>query len=325
MSNSTSDNLTMLNPSLSENGIITDLTRLLGSRHWAQGLNLFSRHAARNMLLGNVRSRFRGRGMEFEEVRRYQAGDDIRTIDWKVSARAQGTFTKLFCEERERPCHIIVDQRSPLFFGSKGLFKSVLAAEIASAIAWAALKGGDRVGGQVIGDYDERESRAKRSKQSVLRFIHDINELNHALFLSMRESNHVKNSNNSTMSNSLEECRRITRPGTAIFVISDFHDFDTDTAKALSNLAKHTDVSLLKINDALEQDLPIFGGIAISDGLQSSKIHITKALKQDYQNTLSEKDALLKNAATQARALFAELSTDNSARQSLIKLFTHAR
>lgn len=321
MSNSPSDNLLSQNTSLSENGIITDLTRLLGSRHWAQKLNLFSRHAARNMLLGNVRSRFRGRGMEFEEVRRYQAGDDIRTIDWKVSARAQGTFTKLFCEERERPCHIIVDQRSPLFFGSTGLFKSVLAAEVATAIAWAALKGGDRVGGQVIGDHAERDSRAKRSKQSVLRFIHDINELNHTLF----HPNQLVSSNSSTLTNSLEECRRITRPGTAIFIISDFHDFNTDTAKALSNLAKHTDVSLLKINDALEQDLPIFGGIPISDGQQSSKVHVTKALKQDYQNTLSEKDALLKSAATRARALFTELSTDNTARQSLIKLFTHTR
>ena len=117
---------------LSEHGIVTDLRKLLAARHWAQGLSLFSRQAARNLLLGNVRSRYRGRGMEFEEVRRYQAGDDIRTIDWKVSARAQGTYTKLFCEERERPCHILVDQRSSLFFGSSIQFKSVLAAELAS-------------------------------------------------------------------------------------------------------------------------------------------------------------------------------------------------
>lgn len=305
---------------LSDNGIVTDLARLLGSRHWAQGLNLFSRQAARNMLLGNVRSRFRGRGMEFEEVRRYQAGDDIRTIDWKVSARAQGTYTKLFCEERERPCHIIVDQRSPLFFGSTGLFKSVLAAEVATAIAWAALKGGDRVGGQVIGDFSERDSRAKRSKQAVLRFIHDIDELNHQLLTAGLEG-----SNASSIANSLEECRRITRPGTAIFVISDFHDFNDNAAKALSNLSKHTDVSLIKISDALEKDLPVFGGIAISDGQQSSKIQVTSSLKQRYQERLSEQDNLLKSAATHARALFAEISTEQSTRQSLIKLFTQNR
>ena len=121
---------------LSSNGIVTELSRLLRSRHWAQNLTLFSPQAARNMLLGNVRSRFRGRGMEFEEVRRYQPGDDIRTIDWKVSARTQSTYTKLFCEERERPCHIIVDQRSSLFFGSNRQFKSVLAAELATCLLY---------------------------------------------------------------------------------------------------------------------------------------------------------------------------------------------
>ena len=321
MSKASPDNANTLNNSLSENGIITDLARLLSSRHWAKGLKLFSRQAARNMLLGNVRSRFRGRGMEFEEVRRYQAGDDIRTIDWKVSARAQGTFTKLFCEERERPCHIIVDQRSPLFFGSTGLFKSVLAAEVAAAVAWAALKGGDRVGGQVIGDYDERDSRAKHSKQSVLRFIHDISELNHALLNATQDATKTT----STLANSLEECKRITRPGTAIFIISDFHDFDANAAKALRNLAKNTDISLFKISDPLEQNLPVFGGIAISDGQQSSMVYVNKNIKQHYQNSVDEKDALLKNIAIQARALFAELSTESDAQKSLINLFTHSR
>ncbi len=327
MSQASADKLS----SLSSNGIVTDLARLLGCRHWAQGINLFSRQAARNMLLGNVRSRFRGRGMEFEEVRRYQAGDDIRTIDWKVSARAQGTYTKLFCEERERPCHIIVDQRSSLFFGSTGLFKSVLAAEIGSAIAWAALKGGDRVGGQVIGDKTEKDSRAKRSKQSVLRFIHDINELNHQLLEPAHTikdqvpTKHSQAETKSSIANSLEECRRITRPGTAVFIISDFHDFDDTAAKALSNLSKHTDVSLIKINDELEKDLPVFGGVAISDGEHANKVQITPLLKRRYQTQLSEQDQILKSAAIHARALFAEISTSQSARQALMQLFVQSR
>ncbi len=302
---------------LSEHGIITDLARLLGCRHWAQGLSLFSRQAAKNMLLGNVRSRFRGRGMEFEEVRRYQAGDDIRTIDWKVSARAQGTYTKLFCEERERPCHILVDQRSHLFFGSTIQFKSVLAAELASAIAWAALRGGDRVGGQVIGDQVERDSRAKRSKKAVLRFVHDLNELNHKLIDPPQPGNVRRNS----LSNSLEECRRITRPGTAVFVISDFHDFDQAAAKALNDLGKHTDVTLLQVSDAFEQELPISGSVSISDGHDSSKVTVSSRLKQAYQSDTQTRQALLKAAATQARALYSNIDTSQTARQALSKVF----
>jgi uncharacterized protein (DUF58 family) len=304
---------------LSDHGIVTNLASLLSARHWAQGLSLFSRQAARNLLLGNVRSRFRGRGMEFEEVRRYQAGDDIRTIDWKVSARAQGTFTKLFCEERERPCHILVDQRRPLYFGSSIQFKSVLAAELAAAIAWAALHGGDRVGGQVIGEYHTSDSRARRSKQAVLRFIHDVHEGNNQL---AHQTHTDQDSEKISLSMSLEECRRITRPGTAIFIISDFHDFDHTAAKALSNLGKHADLTLLQVSDKLEQQLPNLGNVAISDGRQSVKVNLTNGLTKAYQQTRSDKQTLLIAAATKARALYANIDTSQTARQALIRLFT---
>ena len=302
-----------------EHGIVTDLARLLRSRHWAQHLKLFSRQAARSMLLGNVRSRFRGRGMEFEEVRRYQAGDDIRTIDWKVSARVGKTYTKLFCEERERPCHILVDQRSHLYFGSERQFKSVLAAELATGLSWAALAGGDRVGGQVIGDFSESDNRGRRSKQAVLRFIHDIHEFNQGLM--QLESLKQPAEQASSLTNSLEECRRITRPGTAIFIISDFHDFDADSAKALSNLGKHTDVTLLHVVDELEQQLPFNGSIAISDGENRAHVNVSNKIKSAYQARLQEKDATLKAGATQARALYKKIATSQSAREALIAIF----
>ena len=304
-----------------EHGIITDLSRLLRSRHWAQHLKLFSRQAARSMLLGNVRSRFRGRGMEFEEVRRYQAGDDIRTIDWKVSARVGKTYTKLFCEERERPCHILVDQRSHLYFGSEKQFKSVLAAELATGLSWAALAGGDRVGGQVIGDFAERDSRGRRSKQAVLHFIHDINEFNQALMQPELLDEENKPDQPSSLANSLEECQRITRPGTAIFIISDFHDLDASAAKALSNLGKQADVSLLHVVDKLEQELPFNGSIAISDGEQKSHVQVSKNVKQAYHTKLAEQDALLKSAATKARALYKKVHTSQSSRDVLMGIF----
>ncbi|MFT6033184.1 MAG: hypothetical protein ACI854_001717 [Arenicella sp.] len=305
---------------LSEHGIVTDLARLLDARHWAQGLSLFSHQAARNLLLGNVRSRFRGRGMEFEEVRRYQAGDDIRTIDWKVSARAQGTYTKLFCEERERPCHILVDQRQALYFGSSVQFKSVLAAELATAIAWAALKGGDRVGGQVIGDYKTSDSRARHSKQAVLRLIHDINAGNHRL--ANQHHNDIP-SDKTNLANSLEECRRITRPGTAIFIISDFHDFDHAAAKSLTNLAKHADLTLLQVSDKLEQKLPNLGNVAISNGRQSAKVNLSSSLTKAYQQDRSDRQNLLISSATKARALYSNIDTSQTARQALSRLFTN--
>ena len=296
--------------------IYTSLSSLLSIRHWANDLKLFSRQAARSMLLGETRSRFRGRGMEFEEVRPYQAGDDIRTIDWRVSARTGGTYTKLFCEEHERPVHVIVDQRNSLFFGSKTQFKSVLAAKVGVAIAWAALAGSDRIGGQIISEFDERDIRAKRNKQAVLKLIHDLNELNGNLPI-----NQSKNGIANSIANTLEECRRITRPGTAIFIISDFHDFDDSAAKALSTLGRHSDITLIQIIDPLERDLPS-GTVAVSNGDDRLSVSLNSNLKEDYLSLIQGHQEKLKQAAIRARAYFAELSTDDSARHCLTRIFS---
>ena len=294
-------------------GIYTELSVLLRSRHWARDLKLFSRQAARSMLLGETRSRFRGRGMEFEEVRTYQPGDDIRNIDWRVSARTGGTYTKLFCEERERPVHILADQRSSMFFGSQSRFKSVLAAELATALAWAALAGSDRIGGQIIGDRHESDIRARRNKQAVLRFIHDINEFNQAL--PSESSQHI------SLAQILEECRRITRPGTAIFVISDFYDFDQSCAKALSTIGRHTDINLLHLIDPIEEQLPVTGAVSISDGVERLSVRINASLQQAYMKRIEERQKLINESALRARALYTKISTAEEPRAFLNKLY----
>ncbi len=304
---------------LDQQGIYTNLASLLAIRHWANDLKLFSRQASRSMLLGETRSRFRGRGMEFEEVRPYQAGDDIRTIDWRVSARTGGTYSKLFCEEHERPVHVIVDQRNSLFFGSNKQFKSVLAAEVGCAIAWAALAGSDRIGGQIISEYDERDIRAKRNKQAVLKFIHGLNELNSSLPIAQQQTK-TENAANNNLANTLEECRRITRPGTAIFIISDFHDFDGNAAKALNNLGRHSDITLIQIIDPLERELPS-GKVAVSNGDDRLSVSLNSNLKENYLALIEDRQTQLQQAAIRARSYFTQLSTDDSARYCLTRIF----
>jgi len=252
--------------------------------------------------------------MEFEEVRPYQPGDDIRNIDWRVSARTGGTYTKLFCEERERPVHILVDQRSSMFFGSKERFKSVLAAEIATAIAWAALAGSDRIGGQIIGDSKESDIRARRNKQAVLRFVHDINEFNQSL-------PGDSNTHQISLAQMLEECRRITRPGTAIFVISDFHDFDQPCAKALSTIGRHTDINLLHIFDPIEEQLPVAGTVSISDGKNRSSVRLNSSLQQDYLQRIQSRQKLLNDSAVRTRAVYTKVGTDQEPRPFLNKIY----
>ncbi len=301
-----------------EAGVLVDPTRLVRSRHWAQQLNLAASSAARSMLLGAVRSRFRGRGMEFEEVRHYQPGDDIRSIDWKVSARTGETFTKLFCEDRERPCHLILDQRGSMFFGSGAQFKSVLAVELAVALAWAALKGGDRVGGQILGQRNEVDCRAKRHKSAVLQFLHHSVAANHALLEPIHETqSDARDHLAGSLTHSLTECRRITRPGTAIFVVSDFHDLDADFSRALSTLARHTDVTLIQVYDPFEQSLPVSGDLRISDGQQHRHIRWGTREHQQYQQLISNREQTLHSAAKRARARLLVASTDTQARTIL--------
>lgn len=296
-------------------GIYTDLPGLLGSRHWARNLKLFSRQAARSMLLGETRSRFRGRGMEFEEVRHYQPGDDIRNIDWRVSARTGSTYTKLFCEERERPVHILVDQRSSMFFGTRGRFKSVMAAELATALAWAALAGSDRIGGQIIGDHSESDIRARRNKQAVLKFIHDLNEYNRSL------PSDETPQKGKTFTDMVDECRRITRPGTAIFILSDFHDFDDKAAKSLSKLGRHTDINLFQILDPLEAELPVSGTVSISDGVHRSSVQLGNSLQKAYVEQMKERAKLLREAALRSRSAFIQVSTRDEPRQILNRIY----
>jgi len=169
----------------------------------------------------------------------------------------------------------------------------------------------------VVGDYQEFDNRSRRNKQAVLRFLHDIHELNQRLV----EPAPLANRDANRLSASVEECQRITRPGTAVFIVSDFHDFDQAAAKALSNLGKHTDISLFRISDPMEQTLALNGHFAISDGVKSARVRMSKQVQSAYQDKLSQQNDLLKAAAVQARALYAQVETTTTARKALIQLF----
>ena len=124
-----------------------------------------------------------------------------------------------------------------------------------------------------------------------------------------------------SLANSLEECRRITRPGTSIYVVSDFHDFNQAAVKALTTLGKHTDITLIQISDPMELEIPLLGNIAISDGQDSSRMRISKSIQQAFWGEMDRRILNLKTAAAQSRAHYAHVSTANSARDTLVKIF----
>ena len=205
-------------------GAYAQLNDLISLRFPARQLSLARRNRALSVLAGPNKSNFRGRGIDFEEVRTYQPGDDIRTIDWRVTARTGSAHTKLFREERERPVLVVVDQRSGMFFGSSHCFKSVLAAQLASLLAWSALDAGDRVGGLVFNGTQHREVRPRRSRKTVLALLSQVAEYNDSLPLDTASAPQ-------SFADMLSNLRRIARPGSSLFLVSDFHGASQEHAR----------------------------------------------------------------------------------------------
>ncbi|WP_116364375.1 DUF58 domain-containing protein [Parahaliea mediterranea] len=279
------------NLQLPPRGAYCELAALIGLRLLGSQLDLGRRKRALNQLTGPNKSSFRGRGIDFEEVRGYQAGDDIRSIDWRVTARTGSAHTKLFREERERPVLIAIDQRNSLFFGSRHCFKSVLAAHLGALLAWSALDRGDRVGALLFNGTEHREIRPRRSRRNVLAILSAITEYNHRLPLAASASD-------GSFSDMLGHLRRVARPGSSIYLISDFHNAARDGASEhLYQLARHCEITAMACHDPLEQELPRAGVYAVTDGQQRAQ--------------LSTADANLRRKfAEQARAEAGQLAED---------------
>lgn len=236
------------------NGVTLSIEELLQYQQKSSLLDLSPRVTNQSKLAGNYLAKSKGRGMEFDEVRHYNPGDDIRTIDWRVTARTGKTHTKLFREEKERPIFILVDLSDNMYFGSRLLFKSVQAAHLASLIAWNAKKRGDKVGGLVFNQHKHRELKPKSRQHGVLQVLHALT-LIHQDGLSQLGQSDV-NQTSRPLEEACARLRRLARPGSLVFVISDLKQTSQITIKHLSQIARHCEVVACEITDPMEHELP---------------------------------------------------------------------
>ena len=202
---------------------------------------------------GGYVSRFKGRGMEFDEARLYQPGDDIRSIDWRVTARTGTTHTKVFREERERPVFISVDNRLTMHFATRGVFKSVLAAKLAGLLAWAADFHGDRIGGQLFSEHECRELKPQNGTHAVLRFLNAL----------VKPHNPIDKE--FTLDQVLARLNQHARPGSLVYIISDFRGINDQAETHIAKLSRHCEVVLIFIYDPLESSLPTKGRYRFTD------------------------------------------------------------
>ena len=243
---------------------------LIGLRGYARGL-LAPGGPARRQQAGPVRSAFRGRGMEFDESRPYQAGDDLRSLDWRVMARTGQPHTKLFREERERPVLVCVDLRSHMSFATRGTYKSVTAVEAAGLLGLAAVDHGDRVGGVVFTDGSFNELRPQRGPKAALRLIHALQEAQPADGVTS-----APGPLNAPFHQAMGRLARVARPGSLVAVVSDFLGFGSAEEVRLLRVARHSDLALVFVHDPLEQALPPPGLYRVS-GPQGERLLDTRS------------------------------------------------
>ncbi len=244
----------LINTPNADEGIHASLEELLNMRYHLKGLSLFSANNRRSPLVGSHHSKLRGRGIDFDQVRVYLPGDDIRSIDWRVTARSQQAHTKIFHEEKERPVFLLVEQTKHLFLGTGNSLKSVITAQLASLLGWAALDNNDRIGGLVFNESEQRLVRPRLSKHSLLQFIGYLQKMNAQL---TSEPNNDKQAN--TLLQALKQSKEALRPGSLLFLIVDERSLNDDCLRILQHLSIHLDIVLLPVYDPLDHELPRAG------------------------------------------------------------------
>lgn len=265
-------------------GVVAELNELIGLRRYAQSVQYPPELKA--LRSGNHLSKLRGRGMDFAEVRNYQAGDEIRHMEWRITARTGKPHVKLYQEERERPVVILADFNPSMIFGTKIAFKSVVAARLASIIAWTVIKQGDRIGGFLFSATQHSEFIPRGRDAGVLPLLAALSQYTDQTKAQREEKAR-------TLSDALVRLRRVIRPGSILVLISDFYSMDSECEQHLNRLRGHNDVLAYHICDPLELAPPKPQQYAITNGhqeilLDTKLATVTSAYEQYCQQRIQQ-------------------------------------
>ncbi len=231
--------------------VVTTLNDLMRFEYMVQAGNILPNHPIYSILAGRHAAKMRGRGLDFEEVRLYVPGDDIRNIDWKVTARNNETHSKVFNEEKERPTFTLLDQSSIMFFGSEHYVKSVSAAHVAALTAFYTIKRGDRFGGIIFGDEGYDYLPPKRNKALVENFLQLV--VKHNSILPQRK---IEKPNVELINDMLRRTQTLVTHDFVITVITNLFLLNDDSKHLLRSLATRNDLILVHIEDPMDKQLP---------------------------------------------------------------------
>src|SRR5579859_5176974 len=214
-----------------------------------------------SILAGRHASRLRGRGLNFEEIRAYVPGDDLRHLDWKASSRVGHALVRSYTEERDRPALFVVDQRISMFYGTRRAMKSVVAAEVAALCAWMSFQAGDRAGAVVFDDSHIESIRAHRSRSRVLSVLGALAKSNQAL-----HADSPVRVNPGQLDAALRAALHLATHDYLVCIVSDFLGADEQTLQLIRELATHNDVIAALVFDPSAKSVPDRGKIVVTEG-----------------------------------------------------------
>ncbi len=266
-------------------GIYPQADELIAMRFAARGLSLMPQRPVSATTAGVYRSRFRGRGVDYLESRSYQPGDDIRNMDWKVTARSGKAHTKMFQEERERPVIVLLDCGASMFFGTRCSLKSILAARLAACVGWAAVQHGDRIGAFGFASNRHQEMRPVGGRRGALNLIRHLVDWMQPPVDGNSLAGHSVEQAGQALTDALKRLRHVARPGSLVVMISDFYGINPDTRRHLSRLRNHNDVVACQVYDPVELQPPPAGVYPISNGREHGMLNTHgQRARQRYQD-----------------------------------------
>jgi uncharacterized protein (DUF58 family) len=258
--------------------IYADLDELVRLQFKATGFSYLPRQPVHSLLYGRHASRMRGRGLNFEELRHYLPGDDIRSVDWKASSRSGTPHVRVYSEERDRPVWLLVDQRPGMFFGSRDTLKSVIAAEAAAVSAWRVQGMGDRVGAMIFDDENIVTLRPLNSKAQVMRILGEVIRKNHAL-----KAGRVARPGAGTLNESVRQLSPLVPHDGLVVLITDGAGADEETRRLVTRISDRNDVIIIFIYDPMEESMPDAGSLVMSDGNSQLEVNTgTRKLRDSY-------------------------------------------
>ncbi len=292
---------------ISDPRIYAQYTSLVRLQAYAGQFSFLPSLKAKNAFSGRHQSMLRGRGLNFEELRHYQTGDDIRTLDWKVTMRTGKPHVRCYTEEKDRNIVMCVDQRSNMFFSSVEMMKSVVAAEVAALSAWQVLKEGDRIGLLVMEDQALQWLKPTRSQNALLSYLKQLSQANQRLNVSSQSAAHQ------SLTNLVQHLARMRLRASTIVILSDWLDADAQTFDHLKHLQQHNDVLSVMVTDPLESNLPKNQhSWVLGDGeyqLNLSSAPDFERANQELQTQLEQKRSWLRELMIVKRLPYVELNT----------------